>query len=82
MAMFLFALAGIPPLVGWFAKFEVFYALVYTRCDGVVGYILAVVVGVNSVIAGSTTTPTSPARCSWTSRLPTATAPRSRCRSR
>ena len=31
MAMFLFALAGIPPLIGWFAKFQVFYALVDTR---------------------------------------------------
>ena len=49
MAMFLFALAGIPPLVGWFAKFQVFYALVTPGTTG--GYVLAVVVGVNSVIA-------------------------------
>ena len=49
MAMFLFALAGIPPLIGWFAKFQVFYALVTPGTTS--GYVLAVVVGVNSVIA-------------------------------
>lgn len=49
MAMFLFALAGIPPLVGWFAKFQVFRALVGAGTAS--GYVLAVVVGLNSVIA-------------------------------
>jgi len=49
MTVFLFALAGIPPLGGWFAKFVIFRALV-TPGTGA-GYVLAVLVGVNSVIA-------------------------------
>src|SRR4051794_26018992 len=49
MTAFLFALAGIPPLGGWFAKFEVFRATVNAGTGA--GYILAVLVGVNSVIA-------------------------------
>jgi NADH-quinone oxidoreductase subunit N len=49
MGAFLFALAGIPPLVGWFAKFQVFKALVSQ--GGASGITMAVVVGVNSVIA-------------------------------
>jgi NADH-quinone oxidoreductase subunit N len=49
MTVFLFALAGIPPLGGWFAKFVVFRALVNPGTGA--GYVLAVVVGVNSVIA-------------------------------
>ncbi|MCU1352413.1 MAG: nuoN [Acidimicrobiales bacterium] len=49
MAIFLFALAGIPPLVGWFAKFQVFKAVV--GAGGVSGTTMAIVVGVNSVIA-------------------------------
>ncbi len=49
MTVFLFALAGIPPLGGWFAKFVVFKALVGPGTAA--GYVLAVVVGVNSVIA-------------------------------
>ncbi|CAN5120227.1 NADH-quinone oxidoreductase subunit N [soil metagenome] len=49
MTVFLFALAGIPPLSGWFAKFVIFEALV-TPGTGA-GYLLAVLVGVNSVIA-------------------------------
>ena len=49
MTVFLFALAGIPPLAGWYAKFVVFRSLlsdptVWTST-------LAVIVGVNSVIA-------------------------------
>ena len=50
MSVFLFALAGIPPLGGWFAKFQVFRAILLGRaarappCS-------AVVVAVNSVIA-------------------------------
>ncbi|HVN50973.1 MAG TPA: NADH-quinone oxidoreductase subunit N, partial [Acidimicrobiales bacterium] len=49
MAIFLASLAGIPPLGGWFAKFVVFNALVSAGTTA--GYVLAVVVGVNSVIA-------------------------------
>jgi len=50
MSLFLFSLAGIPPLGGWLAKFVVFRALV--EPDLTVGGIsLAVVVAVNSVIA-------------------------------
>ena len=49
MAMFLFALAGIPPLGGWFAKFQVFKAVLGTGTFS--GAALGVVVAVNSVIA-------------------------------
>jgi NADH-quinone oxidoreductase subunit N len=49
MTIFLFSLAGIPPLGGWFAKFVVFKALAEPGTWS--GYILAFVVGVNSVIA-------------------------------
>jgi NADH-quinone oxidoreductase subunit N len=49
MSVFLFALAGIPPLGGWFAKFQVFSATAGAGTGA--GYVLAVVVGVNSVIA-------------------------------
>ncbi|MCB1248662.1 MAG: NADH-quinone oxidoreductase subunit N [Acidimicrobiales bacterium] len=49
MAMFLFSLAGIPPLGGWFAKFGIFKTLV--EADSAAGYSLAIIVGVNSVIA-------------------------------
>jgi NADH-quinone oxidoreductase subunit N len=49
MTAFLFSLAGIPPLVGWFAKFQIFRAT--TSAGTGWGYVLAVVVGVNSVIA-------------------------------
>jgi NADH-quinone oxidoreductase subunit N len=49
MSVFLFALAGIPPLGGWFAKFVIFKALVNPGTTA--GYVLAVIVGVNSVIA-------------------------------
>ena len=49
MAIFLFSLAGIPPLAGWFAKFVIFQSLVNAGTTG--GYVLAVIVGVNSVIA-------------------------------
>jgi NADH-quinone oxidoreductase subunit N len=48
MAMFLFSLAGIPPLGGWMAKFVVFRALL-TDADGW-SVALAVVAAVNSVI--------------------------------
>ena len=49
MSVFLFALAGIPPLGGWVAKFVVFRALL--SAETVSGAVLAVVVAVNSVIA-------------------------------
>ncbi len=49
MCLFLFSLAGIPPLGGWFAKFAVFRSLVAAETGW--GYALAVLVGVNSVIA-------------------------------
>ncbi len=49
MTMFLFALAGIPPLGGWVAKFVVFRALLSAGTFW--GAALAVVAAVNSVIA-------------------------------
>jgi NADH-quinone oxidoreductase subunit N len=49
MTFFLFSLAGIPPLAGWFAKFEIFRSLVSPGSTA--GYVLAIVVGVNSVVA-------------------------------
>ncbi|MDZ7733861.1 MAG: NADH-quinone oxidoreductase subunit N [Acidimicrobiia bacterium] len=49
MTVFLFSLAGIPPLGGWFAKFEIFYAVVAAGTPW--GYVLGGLVGVNSVIA-------------------------------
>jgi NADH-quinone oxidoreductase subunit N len=50
MTVFLFSLAGIPPLGGWLAKFVVFRALLQPDPTAS-GVALAVVVGVNSVIA-------------------------------
>jgi NADH-quinone oxidoreductase subunit N len=50
MSIFLFSLAGIPPLGGWLAKFVVFRALLQPDVTAG-GVALAVVVGVNSVIA-------------------------------
>ena len=50
MTVFLFSLAGIPPLGGWLAKFVVFRALIEPDLTAG-GVTLAVVVGVNSVIA-------------------------------
>lgn len=49
MSVFLFSLAGIPPLGGWFAKFAVFRALVDANTSW--GYSLAAIAAVNSVIA-------------------------------
>ena len=49
MTVFLFALAGIPPLGGWFAKFVIFRSTAGAGTGA--GYVLAVFVGVNSVIA-------------------------------
>jgi NADH-quinone oxidoreductase subunit N len=50
MSVFLFSLAGIPPLGGWLGKFVIFRSLVQPDLT-VGGVTLAVVVGVNSVIA-------------------------------
>jgi NADH-quinone oxidoreductase subunit N len=49
MTMFLFSLAGIPPLGGWFAKFRVMEALIDANTAS--GVVLGVFVAVNSVIA-------------------------------
>ncbi|MCY4256695.1 MAG: NADH-quinone oxidoreductase subunit N [bacterium] len=49
MSLFMFSLAGIPPLGGWFAKFAVFRAVV--EADTAWGYSLAAIAAVNSVIA-------------------------------
>jgi NADH-quinone oxidoreductase subunit N len=49
MTVFLFSLAGIPPLGGWLAKFVAFRAVV--EADTGWAYALAVVMAVNSVIA-------------------------------
>ena len=49
MTAFLFALAGIPPLAGWFAKFQVFYATANAGTGA--GYVMALFIGLNSVIA-------------------------------
>jgi len=49
MTIFLSALAGIPPLAGWFAKFSVFTALI--EAGTVWGYVLAGVAAINTVIA-------------------------------
>ena len=49
LTIFLFALAGIPPLGGWFAKFEVFRVVIAE--GSVAAFALAVIMAVNSVIA-------------------------------
>ena len=49
MTIFIMALAGIPPLGGWYAKFAVFRALINADTFG--GYSLAVIAALNSVIA-------------------------------
>jgi NADH-quinone oxidoreductase subunit N len=49
MSVFLFSLAGIPPLAGWLAKFVAFRAVI--DADTGWAYGLAVVMAVNSVIA-------------------------------
>ena len=50
MALFMFSLAGIPPLVGFYAKFAVLQALVST---GVKGYIILAVVAVLLSLIGA-----------------------------
>jgi NADH-quinone oxidoreductase subunit N len=49
MAVFLFALGGIPPAVGWFAKFQLFTAVITPHSTA--GYLMAVIMAVNSVLA-------------------------------
>jgi NADH-quinone oxidoreductase subunit N len=49
MTVFLFSLAGIPPLAGWLAKFVAFRAVI--NADTGWAYTLAVVMAVNSVIS-------------------------------
>lgn len=49
MAVFLFALGGIPPAMGWFAKFQAFTAVVGGGTP--IGYTLGVIMAVNSVLA-------------------------------
>jgi NADH-quinone oxidoreductase subunit N len=49
MTVFLFALAGIPPLGGWFAKLQIFLAVVEPGTWQ--GYVLGAAVAINSVIA-------------------------------
>lgn len=49
MTIFLFSLAGIPPMGGWLAKWQVFSALL--EADTVAATVLAVIAAVNSVVA-------------------------------
>lgn len=49
MAVFLFALGGIPPAVGWFAKFQLFTAVV--NADTTLGYAAGVAMAINSVVS-------------------------------
>jgi NADH-quinone oxidoreductase subunit N len=49
MTIFLFSLAGIPPVGGWWAKFQIFNVL--TQNASPAGITLAVIAAVNSVIA-------------------------------
>jgi NADH-quinone oxidoreductase subunit N len=49
MSIFLFSLAGIPPLGGWLAKFVAFRAVIDAGTSW--AYVLAVVMAVNSVVA-------------------------------
>jgi NADH-quinone oxidoreductase subunit N len=49
MTIFLFSLAGIPPLAGWFAKFVMFRAAF--DADTTAAVVLAVIAAINSVVA-------------------------------
>jgi NADH-quinone oxidoreductase subunit N len=49
LTIFLTSLTGIPPFGGWFAKFSIFQALFTAESAG--GYVLAILLVVNSVIA-------------------------------
>ncbi len=49
MTVFLFSLTGIPPMGGWFAKFQIFNALL--SAETTAATVLAIIAAVNSVIA-------------------------------
>ncbi|HEY5889255.1 MAG TPA: NADH-quinone oxidoreductase subunit N [Acidimicrobiia bacterium] len=49
VAIFFFSLAGIPPLAGWFAKFEMFRSVIIA--GGSATIILAVIAAINAVVA-------------------------------
>jgi NADH-quinone oxidoreductase subunit N len=49
VAIFFFSLAGIPPLAGWFAKFEMFRSVIIA--GGSATIVLAVIAAINAVIA-------------------------------
>jgi NADH-quinone oxidoreductase subunit N len=49
MSIFLFALGGIPPMVGWFAKFQLFNAVITAGTAS--AYAMGVVMAVNSVVS-------------------------------
>ena len=49
MGLFLFGLGGIPPAMGWFAKFQLFTAVVNPHTA--LGYTMGVVLAINSVIS-------------------------------
>lgn len=53
LAIFMFSLAGVPPLAGWFAKFEMFrsVASAFSSGGGVWAAILASAAAINAVIA-------------------------------
>ena len=52
LAIFMFSLAGVPPLAGWFAKFEMFRAVAgaFSGVAGVWAIILAAAAAINAVI--------------------------------
>lgn len=49
MSAFLFSLGGFPPMVGWFAKFQLFRAVLSPHTA--MGYAMALVMAVNSVLS-------------------------------
>ena len=49
MAVFLLALGGIPPMVGWFAKFQLFTAVV--GAGTTMAYVMGAVMAVNTVVS-------------------------------
>lgn len=49
MAVFLFSLGGIPPMVGWIAKFRLFDAVI--SAGTAPAYVLAVIMAINTVIS-------------------------------
>jgi NADH-quinone oxidoreductase subunit N len=49
MGLFLFGLGGIPPAMGWFAKFQLFTAVISPHTA--LGYAMGVILAINSVIS-------------------------------